>query len=252
MKGSIVIFADGSVGVETLRWLIAEHPNDIVSIVVNGGKSLVLEFLIHEGWQGPWFIFNKGQEKELENFLSSRTKPQFIILAWWPFIVKSSLLSIPTHGVVNFHPSLLPYNRGKHYNFWTIVEETPFGVSLHFVNESVDAGDVLFQKPISKSWLDTGESLYKRAQQAMVELFVENYRRLIDGNYRPQKQNLEKGSFHLAKEIEPASEILLDKKYTARELLNLLRARTFPPHPGCRFTDESGTYQVRIFIEKIS
>ena len=58
------------------------------------------------------------------------------------------------------------------------------------------------------------------------------------------------GSFHLADELEPASEIVLDKKYEGRHLLNLLRARTFDNHPSCYFEENGQIYEVRVSINK--
>jgi len=252
MNAGISLFADGSVGLKSLQFMLRHHKEDIHSVVVYKDDSLVLEELTRQAFNPETiFVFSKGREQDLLNFLRPAPAPEFIILAWWPMIVKRDLISLPSKGVVNFHPSLLPHNRGKHYNFWTLVEETPFGVTLHLVNEDIDAGDILFQKAIAKSWEDTGESLYYKAQEAIVELFETSYPKLKAGDYRPVPQDLEAGTFHLSKELEGASTIVLDKTYTARELMNLLRARTFYPHPGCRFTDATGTYQVRINIEKV-
>ena len=58
------------------------------------------------------------------------------------------------------------------------------------------------------------------------------------------------GSFHYAKEIDPASEIDLEKEYKAKELLNLLRARTFPPYPSCYFYYNGERYCVTVSIKK--
>ncbi|MFY9237397.1 MAG: hypothetical protein WAO78_00710, partial [Roseovarius sp.] len=61
-------------------------------------------------------------------------------------------------------------------------------------------------------------------------------------------QDLGSGSAHFAKELEPASRIDLDRVYRARDLLNLLRARTFTGHPGCFFEHEGQTYEISIKI----
>jgi methionyl-tRNA formyltransferase len=174
-----------------------------------------------------------------------------LILAWWPKILPKSVIDIPRRGVVNFHPSWLPHNRGKHYNFWTLVEDSPFGVSLHLVNEEIDQGAILFQAPIKKTWEDNGGTLYEAAKRTMIALFEARYDDLVTGNYVPRQQDLGAGSFHLARELEPASEVFLDKSYEGRELLNLLRARTFAGKPSCYFHDGGKKYEVRISIEEV-
>jgi hypothetical protein len=44
--------------------------------------------------------------------------------------------------------------------------------------------------------------------------------------------------------------MVLDRRQTIREILDLLRARTFEPHPACRFVDGDATYEVRVTIRK--
>lgn len=252
MSPLISIFADSAVGLEVIRFLIKNHSADVSSIVVNGNDSIVLKYLTDKKFDpSRIFIFSKAESDSLFSFLQQKGEINYIILAWWPYIIKERFISFPTIGVVNFHPSLLPYNRGKHYNFWTIVEECPFGVSLHMVGKGIDSGDILFQKEIVKTWEDTGETLYVKAQHAIVQLFCENYLNLINGKYLRKAQDLNSGSFHLAHELDKASIIDLEKLYTARDLINLIRARTFPSHPACRFKDETGEYEIRCSINKI-
>ena len=68
----------------------------------------------------------------------------------------------------------------------------------------------------------------------MFQLFTRTYPDIKKNNFTFKKQDLSKGSFHLAKEITSASYINLEKNYSARTL-NLMRARTFRGYPGCTF-----------------
>jgi methionyl-tRNA formyltransferase len=174
-----------------------------------------------------------------------------ILLAWWPYIIKRQLIGIPRLGCLNFHPSFLPYNRGKHPNFWALATETPAGVSIHWVDEGIDNGDIAFQSLIETTWEDNGQTLYQKAQKAILELFEANFAIIKSGKIPRVPQNLSMGSFHYAREIEAASQINLNQNYQARELLNLIRARTFAPHPAAWFIDNDGKYEVRVEIIKV-
>jgi len=246
----IAVFADKEVGKKTVGYLLENYPYHIKYLVLTDKYSKIYRLAIDLGFDKNSIFYSENLYSK--NLLDKIKKINidYILLAWWPFIVKSPILSLPKIGVLNFHPSLLPYNRGKHYNFWTIVEETPFGVSIHFADKSVDAGDVIFQKTIKKTWEDNGKTLYEKAQQAMFDLFAEVYPKIIKSEYVRVKHNKNQGTFHLAKELEPVSQIFLDKEYKAKDLLNLLRARTFPPHPACYFYYEGKKYEVRIEIKK--
>jgi len=62
-------------------------------------------------------------------------------------LLKKELLSIPKLGVLNRHASLLPHFRGRVGSFWGHAEEPPeYGVTIHFVNEGIDAGPIVVQK----------------------------------------------------------------------------------------------------------
>jgi len=97
---------------------------------------------------------------------------------------------------------------------------------------------------------DTGGSLYHNAQREVVTLFRESYPALDDGRLPRQHQDLQAGSLHKAREPDPDSRIGLIARYTARELLNRLRARTFGGHPACRFDDGGDSYEVRTDIRR--
>ena len=157
---------------------------------------------------------------------------------------------MPRWGALNFHPCLLPHNRGKHYNFWTLVEETPFGVTLHFVDEGVDSGDIAYKSPIEKTWEDTGATLYAKARAEIVRLFKEKWPEIRRGDMPRTPQDDAHITFHRASELEGASEVRLDGQYRARDLLNLIRARTFPPHPGAWFVENGVRYDMRIEITR--
>lgn len=242
----IGMFVDGNVGKQALEFVIEEAVERL---------QLVCTMEKNAAWQ-------MAQDRKLPILLWSELKDSLergdsplaslttSFLAWWPKIIPGKILEAWGGMVVNFHPSLLPYNRGKHYNFWTIVEGTPFGVTLHEVDRGIDTGPILFQKPIEKSWEDTGGSLYQKAQAAMVQLFRESFWDIVEGRHSRRVQLPDQGSFHRSEELEPASKIVLDQSYSARDLLNRLRARSFEGMPSCTFEDEGEEFEVRVEIRK--
>ena len=246
----IVVFADKPVGLQTIEYLLQHYPHHVRLIVVTDSSSQVFQYAIEHGFDEKHIFFSKDLYRDSVIGILRSISPDYILLAWWPYIVKQPILSLPRKGVLNFHPSLLPYGQGKDANFWALVEDTLFGVSIILVDESIDGGDIVFQKPIPKVWEDTGETLYRKACEEMLQLFIESYPRIVNGNYVRIKQNSKEGSFHYRKELEPASQIYLDREYKARDLLNLLRARTFPPYPACYFYEDGEKYEVFLQIRK--
>ena len=238
---NVGIFAAYEAGHEIVKYFI-EKKKEII--------CLVLDSKDREGWNKKilkkWpskniFYSNDLYKKDIIQRMQS-LKIDLIILAWWPHIIKKSLFKISRLGFLNMHPSFLPYNRGKHYYFWNIAEQAPFGVSLHFINEKIDSGDIAFQKRIKTGWEDTGFTLRERSRHEILELFKTKFGAIMAGRIPRIKQHLDKGTFHIGKDIEKASKIELNKKYTSRELINILRARSGFPYGGAWFQEGGGKY----------
>lgn len=175
-----------------------------------------------------------------------------VVLAWWPHIIKQPLLGAARKGFLNMHPSLLPYNRGKHYYFWSIVEDTPHGVTLHLIDEGIDSGGIAFQKRLDVGWTDTGRSLRDSGMSALIDLFRDNFDQIVSCEFDTTPVDTSQGTFHWGRELEQASRIDLDKTYTGRELLNMIRARSGFPRGGAWFEDKGSRYEVSIEITKVS
>jgi len=92
-------------------------------------------------------------------------------------ILKKQILSIPSIGVINRHNALLPKNRGRLTPFWVLNNnEKETGVSIHFVEESIDSGDIIVLEKIKVSHHETFSSLvekcYAIAPKAMLKALI--------------------------------------------------------------------------------
>jgi methionyl-tRNA formyltransferase len=242
------VFADGRVGLQILEILKDEQPADVVAVITVAGTSCA------DAARGAFPAACELTADDLRNE-SGRARlknagADLFFLAWWPFVLKSDILDLGQKYTLNMHPSLLPHGRGKDPNFWCLVEQRPIGVTVHHVSLAIDAGDIAFQRALPASWEDTGETIYLRSQRALVELFRDVLSQLSSLEIPRIKQRLEDGSSHKRDELDAASAIDLDRRYVARDMLNLLRARTFKGHPGCRFSDGENQYEVTVKITR--
>lgn len=252
MTMNIGLFASCSVGYEVAKFLGEDNESLACLVLDSNDKSGFNSQIINASGipQEKIFFSDSIYNKSTLDILA-KLNLDLIIMAWWPYILKEEQIKIPRIGCLNFHNSYLPNNRGKNPNFWTIVEDRQYGVTLHFVDKGIDSGDIAYQSIIEKSWEDTGETLYYRSLQEAVKLFREKFSEIKSGRIPRRRQDLTKGSFHKSIELDAASRIELDKTYTARELLNLLRARTFQPYPSAWFIDKGEKYEVRVEIKKV-
>ena len=245
-KPSIAVFADGVVGEELIKWLVEYHHKDVV-LVVTTSKNNIYKFCIDKSLSSHKYI---DENKLINEIKEKNIKIDIGILLWWPKIISSKIINSAKKGFINTHPSLLPNNRGKHFSFWALVENCPFGVTIHMVGDGIDDGAIISQSKIEYTWEDNGETLYKSAQKEMIKLFKKTYPMIRSLEFPTKPQDLDAGSFHYSKEIEQSSLLQLDQTIKVRELLNLLRARTFEGHPACRFEEDGIEYEVRVEITK--
>lgn len=147
------------------------------------------------------------------------------------YILRPAILEGLSRGCVNLHPGYLPYNRGAYPNVWSIVEGTPAGATLHFVDEGIDTGDIVAQKRVAVAEEDTGASLYRKLEEACFEVFREAWPAMREGR-APRMAQQGPGTFHRVADVSRIDEIDPDRSYPAGKLLDILRARTFPPHRG--------------------
>jgi len=243
----IGLFAHGDIGLEIAK--LFRGNKNLLALALDDNDELkdkIFDLKLTNN------IFNSNELSCANNLTKLKNlELDLIILAWWPYIIKGELLEIAKIGLLNFHPSLLPYNRGKHYYFWNIIEQVPFGVTLHLIDENIDKGKVLFQKKLDVSWVDNGNSLRERSKIAMLELFKENFENILNGRFSEIKIDWSLGNIHYGKEIQDASKLDLNKTVLTKDLLNLLRARSGFANGGVWFEDEEKKYEVSITIKEI-
>jgi len=158
-------------------------------------------------------------------------------------------LALYSQGCFNLHPAYLPYNRGAYSNVWSIVDKTPAGVTLHSIDVGLDTGAIVARLRVEKQPWDTGLTLYRRLEDAGIKLFKESWIDLRENRLKLEPQILDQGTTHRLSDVNLIDEIKLDKTYKAEDLLNILRARTFPPHKGAYFMHDKQKIYVRVELQ---
>jgi len=118
------------------------------------------------------------------------------------------------------------------------------------MDEGIDTGDYIARKEVKVSPEDTGKTLYKKIEFACIEIFKETWPSIISGNFMQYNQINEEGSFHQKKDVNLIDHINLDKSYNARNLINILRARTFDNYESAYFKEDGKKYYIRVLIER--
>lgn len=103
----------------------------------------VWQLLQTNGLNG-FFVGSLKDDKSLSPLKSFR--PDVIIVAGFSIILKTPVLSLPGKGCINLHPSLLPKYRGPEPFYWVLKnQEKETGITIHYMVEKIDAGDIIQQ-----------------------------------------------------------------------------------------------------------
>jgi methionyl-tRNA formyltransferase len=227
----IVYFANNRLGGRVARRLVAEGA-EIVGLVLHPEeRRRAGDELVEAAPSAARFDATQLEDPAVVAQLAA-LEPELGVSVLFGYLLRRPVLDVFPAGCVNLHPALLPYNRGAYPNVWPILDGSPAGTTLHYVDEGVDTGDVVAQRPVEVTPVDTGETLYRRLEDASYELFFDAWPALRDGTAGRTPQPRDVGSTHRVRDVEPLDAIDPEAQYAAGALIDLLRARTFSGYPG--------------------
>jgi phosphoribosylglycinamide formyltransferase-1 len=167
---SIAIFASGS---GTNAQNIIEYFKDSASIKVcriyaNKPDAFVLTRAINFNIQT--FIFNRDDFLHSDKIVDQlqKDKTDLIVLAGFLWLIPANILTLFNKRIINIHPALLPKYGGKGMYGMKVHEsvlkagEIESGITIHYVNEKYDEGEIIFQTRCKIDLKDTPDSLAKR------------------------------------------------------------------------------------------
>ncbi|MCP5056114.1 MAG: formyl transferase [bacterium] len=119
------------------------------------------------------------------------------------FILGKPVLDRFEGRAVNLHISLLPWNKGADPNFWSFLDSTPKGVTIHYLDEGVDTGDIIVQSEMSfDSEVETLATTYAALCAEIERLFQVAWVD-IKGQSCPRRRQAGTGTSHRVKDKEP-------------------------------------------------
>jgi methionyl-tRNA formyltransferase len=168
-------------------------------------------------------------------------RPDIIFCFGWSNLLKKEILNIRRVGVIGFHPTLLPMNRGRHPLIWAkVLGLKKSGTTFFFMDEGADTGDILDQKEFEILPGDTAADLYQK-MITNAETQIENfYPKLINGDYSRTKQKTYKGNIW-RKRVEMDG--LIDFRMDTESICNLIRGLS-KPYIGAHLVYNGGEIKV--------
>lgn len=174
-------------------------------------------------------------------------QPDILVAANWRTWIAPRVFSVPRHGALNVHDSLLPKYGGFAPLNWALINgEEEVGVTAHLINEEFDRGDIVLQWSVPVGLKDTVTDLFDKTVEMFGPIALEALDLIESGHSEWTKQDPDKASFFHKRSVEDSR---IDWTWPARDIVNLIRAQA-DPYPNA-FTFYGGE-RIRILAASVS
>lgn len=167
---------------------------DMKILYLGPARQGLMDFLKQDG--------NEIINSEHKIYLDDVHDVDFILCFGYRHIITWDIIRLFPNQIINLHISYLPWNRGADPNLWSFLEDTPKGVSIHYIDSGLDTGDIIVQEKIDYSEYDTLKDTYERLIASIEQLFFVNWESIKTKRCSATKQSKELGTYHKMKDKE--------------------------------------------------
>jgi len=176
-----------------------------------------------------------------------KIQPDLLITAHFEKLLKKAIIEIPRMGCLNLHPSLLPYYRGMAPQHFPIINgEKETGISVHFIDETADTGNIVLQQKITLSDQMYVSDLQLVWAKMYPTVMCEAVDRVMSG-YKGIEQNKSEGSYYGKLK---RSQCKIDINGSVNDAYNLIRGVSMPYYGA--YIEENDAFRIIWRAEIIS
>lgn len=247
---NVAIFGKHNIAIKCTEHILKKKVN--ILFVVSSFKDIA-----KDNWQLSFKKFSKEKgltvyspekvnSKEFIEILNE-ANIDFIFSFQYDQILGNEIITKAKKGAINLHFSLLPKNRGCFPPIFAILKGEKFsGVTLHYMDDGIDTGDIISQEKIEIKENFTGLDLYDKCINTGYELFKKTFPIIIKGKNLRIKQNDLFATYNSRTALNFKDNLINWKNYND-VVYNWIRAFIFPPfqYPGFYYKGRE------IFVRKI-
>lgn len=232
MTLNIGYFADGPWSHKTFDKLISDNQIKISFICVRFGskdetlKNYAKKYSID-------YLENKNVNSE--GFISILKEYNCDLFVSMSFnqIFKNKIIDPTKYKIINCHAGKLPFYRGRNVLNWVLInDEKEFGITVHYVDEGIDTGDIILQRNYNISDKDNYKTLLDRSYLECANILYDSILMFKNGPVQAQKQTeLYNQGFYCSQ--RKTGDEILNWNQKSREIFNFVRA-ICDPGPNAR------------------
>lgn len=174
-----------------------------------------------------YFLFNNINSNFVFNIIN-KNKIDMIVSVSYDQIFKKKLINYCRLGIINFHAGNLPYYRGRSPINWAIINDEKFyGITVHYISEKIDQGDIILQKKFLIKDSDDFKSILNKVYKECPKIIMRSLELILANKVKSIKQHKinQKGSYY-RKRLPGDEDINWNTK--SREIYCFIRALCKP------------------------
>lgn len=216
-------FGDGPWAHEAFNKLIADETIEIKFITVRFDNRDPKLIALAEENSIPVELSENINSDDFLNRIDKYSVDLFVSMSFNQ-IFRPKTINYPPLKTINCHAGKLPYYRGRNILNWALInDEKEFGITVHYVDEGIDTGDIILQKSYSITDEDDYETLLNRAYFGCADILYEAIKQIQNGTVkRIQQSSIDPVGMYCGMR-GPGDEIV-NWNSTSRELFNFVRA----------------------------
>lgn len=212
----------------TLDYLLRHHDHSVVGLATPDYQHEANQRVLQLSQQHniPYVVLEQRSLKRSMSTWLQQCRADVVFVLTFPFRIPDSVLTIPKHGFINFHPGMLPQYRGPDPTFWQIRNgEKIGGFTIHRMDAEFDTGPILHVEQLPIDAQDTyGAHANKLASTAVLAMntILEQY---PNWQFHPQVQSIEDQSRVNYLPRPELRDLIIDwDRQPARDIQTLVRA----------------------------
>jgi methionyl-tRNA formyltransferase len=227
----VLFIGSKHLGLSCLKIIFSIEPRSLTSIVTLNDTSDVrckLNEIKAFAEQKKKKLYILEKQSGLKDIIE-KEKPDLCIVVGWYWKISPEILSSVPNGFIGLHASLLPKYRGFAPLVWAIINgEKRTGISLFYLEDGIDTGDIIGQKQFTISQTDSIRTVLEKSEIYCDKLLKENYLKILSGNASKKSQTQSDATYCSERKPEDG---LINWTDSNKNIYNFIRAQS-EPYPG--------------------
>ena len=226
-KLKIGYFADGPWSHNAFTKIIKDHRFDIKFIVPRNDTKDETLFDFSQEFKIDYFkLDNVNSEISLKKISSYNC--DLLVSMSFNQIFRKDIINITPIGIINCHAGKLPFYRGRNILNWVLInDEKEFGITVHFVDEGIDTGDIILQKTFPINDSDNYNTLLNKSYSYCANILYESLVQIAENSFqRISQKTIHPIGFYCG--MRTNGDEIINWNNNSRELFNFIRSISKP------------------------